>query len=56
MITRKELQQFYGKGEKKIRQLLRDAGITHRKNITSDEYELFKKVAGRPRFGEPGYK
>lgn len=48
-MTRKELQAIYGFGEKKIRQLVRSAGITaDRKELLPLDVELFIKHVGKP--------
>lgn len=47
-MKRKELEIIYGFGADKIRELLRQAGIRHRKELLEDDIKLFIKVVGKP--------
>jgi hypothetical protein len=47
-MTRKELSVLYNVGEKKIRELVRQAGINHRKQLLPVEVEKFIQLVGKP--------
>lgn len=47
-MKRKELGMIYGFGKEKMRELLRQAGIQHRKELLEQDLLLFIKCVGRP--------
>jgi hypothetical protein len=47
-MKRKELEKIYGFGRDKIRELVREAGITHSKELLPSEIEKFIKHVGKP--------
>jgi hypothetical protein len=47
-MTRKELSALYDVGDKKIRELVRLAGINHRKQLLPSEVEKFIQLVGKP--------
>lgn len=47
-MTRKELCAIYGKGEKKIREWVRLAGLEDKKRLKPADVEKFIQVIGKP--------
>ncbi len=47
-MTRKELGIIYGLGKDKIRELLREAGVSHQKELLYNDVVSFVRHAGKP--------
>lgn len=47
-MKRKELEKIYGFGRDKIRELVRQAGIYHSKELLPHEVEKFINYVGKP--------